>query len=125
MKKSLIALSLIVPMTVGLTGCVVAIGDDSGSHGLVHDAGDREYNNRKKIANLVLHSSYEDAYRQLGVADFTENYEADSKIVKVLYYRTHRLHKDGLTTKDECTYLRFEDGKLVDTGNGGEFQRNR
>ena len=125
MKKSLIALSLIVPMSVGLTGCVVAIGDDGESHHFVQDFEDREYGNRKKIANLALHTDYDTVYRKMGVADFTENYEANGKVVKVLYYRTHRLHKDDLTTKDECTYLHFEDGKLTDTGNGGEYQRNR
>jgi hypothetical protein len=37
----------------------------------------------------------------------------DGKTVIVVYYRTHRLHKDGLTTKDECTKLVFVNNSLT------------
>ena len=49
----------------------------------------------------------------MGVADFNETYLDNGKTVNVVYYRTHRLHKDGLTTKDECTKLVFVDSKLT------------
>ena len=42
----------------------------------------------------------------------------------MLFYRTHRLHKDDLTTKDECTYLHFVDDILIETGDGADYQRN-
>jgi hypothetical protein len=41
----------------------------------------------------------------------------------VLFYRTQRIHKDGLTTKNECTYVEFIDGKLSQTGNGGDYSQ--
>jgi len=124
MKKSLLALVLAAPLTMGLTGCVVAVGGEDG-HNFSVDHEDRAYDNRKKIARLALNSSLRDAQDTLGVADFNETYQLDDKTVKVLYYRTHRLHKDGLTTKDECTYLQFIDGALTETGNGGEYVRAR
>ena len=123
MKKSLIALTLIAPLTLSLTGCVIAVDADREGHSMTKDFGDREYDNRQTIAELSLKSSIVDAQTRLGVADFSESFERDGQTINVLYYRTHRVHKDGLTTKDECTYLQFVDGTLTDTGNGAEFSR--
>ncbi|WP_448567504.1 DUF3192 domain-containing protein [Thalassotalea ganghwensis] len=123
MKKSLIALGLILPLTVSLTGCVIAVDGDGDARVMSSDFDDREYDNRKAIAKTPLQSSIVDVKAKLGIADFTESYTHDDKTVQVLYYRTHRVHKDGLTTKDECTYLKFVDGSLVSTGNGADFER--
>jgi len=71
-----------------------------------------------------MNSSYSSVYNSLGVADFTETYQRNGAVVKVLYYRTHRNQKDGLTTKDECTYLNFVDNVLTETGNGQDYIRN-
>ena len=59
----------------------------------------------------------------LGVADFTESYQVKEQEIKVLYFRTQRIHKDGFTTKDECTYSHFENGVLTDTGEGKSYKR--
>lgn len=122
MKKSIIALLIVAPLSLGLTGCVFKIGADNDPM-FSSDFEDREYENRKKIARTVLNSSYVDVQRDLGVADFTETYKAGDKTIQVLYYRTHRIKKDGLTTKDECTYLHFVDGALAQTGNGADYTR--
>ncbi|OKY26304.1 MULTISPECIES: DUF3192 domain-containing protein [Thalassotalea] len=123
MKKSLIALLVAAPLTFSLTGCVVAVGGDD-DHAFTSGFTDREYNNRKKIARINLGASYGDVSRDLGVADFNENYRKDDKNIQVLFYRTNRVHKDDLTTKDECTYLYFVNGELKETGQGGDFSRN-
>ena len=60
---------------------------------------------------------------KLGVADFSQTYSHNDQTIRVLFYRTQRKHKDGLTTKDECTYLEFIDGELSQTGNGGEYSQ--
>jgi len=122
MKKSLLTLLVVAPIALSLTGCIVSVGgEDGGSFST--EFGDREYNNRKAIANMPLKSSYGDVSQKLGVADFNETYEQDGLTIQVLYYRTHRVHKDGLTTKDECTYLQFVNNALVESGNGGEYIR--
>jgi len=122
MKKSLIALLVAAPLTFSLTGCiVVADGED---HVLTTDHEDHAYKNRKAIARISLGASYSSVANQMGVADFSEAYEKDGKTVQVLFYRTNRVHKDGLTTRDECTYLYFIDGSLQETGLGGDFSRN-
>ena len=119
MKKSIIALLFAVPLAMTLSGCVIRINDN----GSVSDSDDRAYKNRKNIAEVLLGSSFMDMQGKLGVADFSETYTHSEDTVRVLYYRTQRKHKDGLTTKDECTFLQFINGKLVETGNGGDYSK--
>ncbi|WP_448213280.1 DUF3192 domain-containing protein [Colwellia sp. MEBiC06753] len=115
MKKSLIVLLAALPLTLSLTGCVISVGGDE-DRGYSFDHEDRAYENRKKIAVLQLNSSFADVQHTLGVADFNEVYQKDDENIQVLYYRTNRKHKDGLTTKDECTPLIFKNGMLVSWG---------
>jgi hypothetical protein len=124
MKKSIIALLVATALTLSLTGCVIAVGggDDEG-HSISTSFGDREYDNRKKIAEIQLNATYSNVQYKLGLADFNEKYQLDGKEIKVLFYRTHRVHKDDLTTKDECTYLHFVDGFLLETGHGADYKR--
>ncbi|MFQ3195467.1 MAG: hypothetical protein ACI9N3_002301 [Colwellia sp.] len=124
MKKSIIALLIAAPLTLSLSGCVIAVGGGDEGHSMSTSFGDREYENRKQIAKIQLNSRYDDVKNQLGLADFNEKYQMDGKEIKVLFYRTHRVHKDDLTTKDECTYLHFIDGVLLETGNGADYRRN-
>jgi len=123
MKKSLIALLIAAPLAMTLSGCVIKINDDGVDHGFISDSEDRTYKNRKNISKVQLGASFMDMQEKLGVADFSETFSDGADTVRVLYYRTQRKHKDGLTTKDECTFLQFINGKLVETGNGGEFSK--
>lgn len=118
MNKLLLALVVTAPLTMALSGCVIKINDDGIEHGYVKDNDDRAYKNRKKIAKVILGTSFMDIQEKLGVADFSETYKEEGKTIRVLYYRTQKLHKDGVTTKDECTYLYFVDGELIKTGMG-------
>lgn len=123
MKKSLLALLVTTPLVLSLTGCIVSVGGED-DHIISSEFEDREYSNRKKIARIALGSSYSDVSNQLGVSDFNESFEKDGKRIQVAFYRTNRVHKDGLTTRDECTYLYFVNGALEETGRGGDFSRN-
>ncbi len=116
MKKSILPLLIIAPLTLGLTGCVVAVGGDDDGYRMGHNFDDREYENRQKIARLQLNSSFNEVQSTFGVADFNEVYQKAGESIQVLYYRTNRKHKDGLTTKDECTPLIFKNGLLVSWG---------
>jgi len=122
MKKSLLALLVVAPLTFTLTGCVIAVGGEDDGHSF-QNKHNREFDNRKNIATLALNSYYSETNTLLGVADFTESYQAKEQEVKVLYYRTQRLHKDGVITKDECTYLQFKNGILTEIGAGDSYQR--
>ncbi len=123
MNNSLLALLIVAPLTMPLSGCVIKVNDDGIDHGFVSDTEDRAYNNREKIAKVQIGASFMELHNHLGVADFSEMYTKDDNSIRVLYYRTQRKHKDGLTTKDECTFLQFVNGKLVETGNGGDFSK--
>ena len=123
MKKSLLALLVALPLVSTLSGCVISVKDGEVDHSFMSDSGDRSYENRKKIAKVQLGSSFVDMQEKLGVADFSETYMNNEQTIRVLYYRSQRKHKDGLTTKDECTYLEFVNGELTQTGNGGEYNR--
>lgn len=123
MKKSLLALLIALPLATTLSGCVISVNDGEVDHSLMGDSEDRAYDNRKKIAKVQLGSSFADMQEKLGVADFSQTYTSNEKTIRVLFYRTQRKHKDGLTTKDECTYLEFIDGELSQTGNGGEYNQ--
>ncbi|MBO9488880.1 DUF3192 domain-containing protein [Endozoicomonas sp. G2_1] len=123
MKKVLLASLVALPLVTGLTGCVIAVGgDDERGHYSYNDH-DRAYKNRQAISKISLGSSFADTQNRLGVADFNETFKEGDDLVKVLFYRTHRVHKDDLTTKDECTYLKFVNGELVSIGAGEEFAR--
>ncbi|GAA0816354.1 DUF3192 domain-containing protein [Colwellia sp. D2M02] len=124
MKKTVLVLLAATPLLFSLSGCVVKINDDGINHDFVVDSEDRAYKNRKHIAAVNLGASIADIEEKLGVADFSETYSENEKTVKVLYYRTQRKHKDGLTTKDECTYLQFVNGELIKTGYGDEFKKS-
>jgi len=77
MKKSILALLVVAPLTLSLTGCiVVGAGED---HIISSDFEDREYANRKTIARIALNSSYADVAHKLDVEDFNESYKKDGK----------------------------------------------
>lgn len=122
-KKTMIALLIATPLTMTLSGCVIKINDDGIDHGFVSGSEDRAYQNRKKIAQIQLGASFINMQEKLGVADFSETYAQADNTIRVLYYRTQRKHKDGLTTKDECTFLQFINGQLVETGNGEHYSK--
>jgi len=124
MNKSLLALLIVVPLSLGLSGCVISVHDTEDGNGISTDFEDRSLANRKKISIIQLGTSFADIQDKLGVADFSETYMSTNDTIRVLYYRTQRKHKDGLTTKDECTYLHFINGELLETGNGGDYSRN-
>jgi hypothetical protein len=125
MKKSIIALLIAAPLAMTLSGCVVKINDNGIGSDFIGDNEERTYKNRKKIAKVQLGASFMGMQEKLGVSDFSETYADGENTVRVLYYRTQRKHKDGLTTKDECTFLQFINGKLVETGNGGDYSKTK
>ncbi|TLU67584.1 DUF3192 domain-containing protein [Thalassotalea litorea] len=117
MKKTLVALLVMAPLSVALTGCVIAVdgkGDwDAKTMQSSHDAA---YDNRKNLAELEENMSFSAVKKKMGVPDFNEVYDKDGESIQVLYYRTNRKHADSMTTKDECTPLIFKNNVLVSWG---------
>lgn len=77
---------------------------------------ERETFNLKQIGRLNLGTPRDDVIRLLGSPDISEAKVTDSGEILILFYRTHHVKSDGITTRDECTPLLFKDNKLIAWG---------
>lgn len=77
---------------------------------------ERETYNAKQIGQLEFGMSKDDVIRMLGSPDINEAKETASGPHQVLFYRTHHVTSDGITTKDECTPLLFKNNQLTAWG---------
>jgi len=77
---------------------------------------ERETYNARKIGQLDLGMSKDSVIRILGSPDINEAKASPEGDMQVLFYRTHHVTSDGITTKDECAPLVFRDSKLVAWG---------
>lgn len=104
----------ILPFVLIVSGCVVAIGSDEDDW----DDGwsRRQRENREAIADLELGLRRETVIERLGTPDFSESFLRDGREFVVLFYRTHRRHGDGETSRDETTPLVFVNDDLVGWG---------
>ncbi|MEE4300850.1 MAG: DUF3192 domain-containing protein [Pseudomonadales bacterium] len=105
----------VLPLAVLLSGCVVAIGngdDDDWDDGWSK----RQRENREAIADLELGLRRDTVIDRLGTPDFSESFLREGREFVVLFYRTHRRHGDGETSRDETTPLVFVNDDLVGWG---------
>jgi len=88
---------------------------------------ERETYNARQIGQLDLGMSKDSVIRILGSPDITEAKASPKGNMQVLFYRTHHLTSDGITTKDECTPLVFRDNELIAWGNDSyrDYQANQ
>lgn len=115
-----IALVGLVSSSLLLGGCVIAVDGDGFSHKNKEYSEtweDREQNNRKHLQMLMLDDTLQAISAKMGSADFNEVKKVGENNYQVLYYRTQRVEKDGITTKDECTPIVFLNQKVVGWGN--------
>ncbi|MEC7642451.1 DUF3192 domain-containing protein [Idiomarina sp.] len=114
--RKLALMGLAGMMTLSLSGCIVVSepswDKDDPQYDQIHD----ERGNRQAIAKLNLNADFESVRNDLGTPDFSERWTEDNNEYQVLFYRTQRVHADGMTTKDECTPIVFKNGSLIGTG---------
>ncbi|CUS49290.1 MAG: Protein of unknown function (DUF3192) [Idiomarinaceae bacterium HL-53] len=77
---------------------------------------EREVFNRKYIGRLALGSEREEVLRLLGPPDLSEAVRTAEGELMVLFYRTHHVTSDGVTTRNETTPLIFRADKLIAWG---------
>jgi hypothetical protein len=77
---------------------------------------DREEYNKIQISKLELGLHKKQVIELLGSPDITEAKRSDNKELQVMFYRTQHRQADGITTKDECTALLFENNELIAWG---------
>ena len=107
----ILKLALLLPL-IALAGCVIAVNSPDGEDGW----NSRQQRNERAINHLELGRSRASVEAQLGEPDFVDAFQRNGEKFNVLYYRTHRVHGDGRTTRDETTPLVFVDGNLVGWG---------
>ncbi|SFV23043.1 DUF3192 domain-containing protein [Pseudidiomarina donghaiensis] len=112
--KSLAVASVAV-LSLGLQGCVIAVNGD-GEEYTTSSYESQEENNREAIASFTDGIELAAVQKEMGTPNFSDLVTVDGVRYRVLYYRTHRKHADGNTTRDECTPLVFADGVLIGTG---------
>ncbi|UCX04290.1 MULTISPECIES: DUF3192 domain-containing protein [Shewanella] len=117
MKSKLMGAALITAISLGLSGCVLNVGDHES--GKSHDYWEvQQEKNRDSLTKLSLGMTLDQVQVIMGTSDFSEAFvnQADKEQVKVLFYRTQWAKGDGKTTKDECTPIVFKNSELVGWG---------
>ena len=98
-----------------LSGSVVAIGNDRP--GGESDWVQVERENRPAIDGLQLGMSVDEVRSRMPHEPaFSEAFAVHDIPHRVLFYRTHRVEADGLTTRDETTPVVFVEGRLAGWG---------
>ncbi|OEG75126.1 hypothetical protein BEL05_02385 [Shewanella colwelliana] len=115
-KTKLLSLVLVSVASIGLSGCVLNIGEGEGQWSNTDSWERVQDQNRANIAKLTMGMSREQVMALMGTADFNEAYVKQDKEIYVLYYRTQRVRGDGTTTKDECTPVVLTNNAVVGWG---------
>lgn len=119
--NQLTRLVVLASLVVWLSGCVVAIGND-GLESRDSDWAEIERDNRAAIDSLRLGMGIREAQSVMPhEADFSEAFTVDGVAYRALFYRTHRLEGDGVTSRNETTPLIFANGELTGWGEAAWF----
>jgi len=112
---------LTLPLAMALSGCIIVAGDHEGEwddDNSTTNWKQQQNKNRANMTKLQLGQDRNEIVSQMGDPNFTEAFKGENGAsYQVLYYRTHREHGDGDTTKDETTAVVFENDKLIGWGN--------
>jgi hypothetical protein len=122
-NRKLIAVTFLGLASLGLSGCVVNVGDGESGWDSSESWEKVQEKNRNNLIKLSLGMSKDQVMTLMGTADLSEAYIQQSaqqgeanKEVLVLFYRTQHTHSDGKTTKDECTPIVLNNNALVGWG---------
>ncbi|QYJ77831.1 DUF3192 domain-containing protein [Shewanella acanthi] len=121
--RKFIAVTFLGLASLGLSGCVVNVGDGETDWDRKESWEKTQEKNRNNLVKLSLGMSKDQVMTLMGTADFSEAYiqkgqamaEADKEVL-VLFYRTQHSRSDNKTTKDECTPIVLSNNALVGWG---------
>lgn len=119
MSRNVIAVLIVLGLIGGVKGSQWLYNEVIDGNASVdsQDWEERELTNRRAVQQLKLGENLDNITNTMGTADFNEIVLSGENKFNVLFYRTHRREGDGITTKDECTPLVFENQVLVGWGN--------
>lgn len=116
MKTKLLSLIILTASTIGMSGCVINIGDKEAGWDKSQSWQATQAQNRANLSKLTIGMDREQVFTLMGTADFSEAYIKQDREVTVLYYRTQRTKEDGTTTKDECTPIVLANNQVIGWG---------
>ena len=116
-KTKLLSLIILTASTIGMSGCVINIGDEDASWDKGQSWQATQAKNRANLSKLTIGMDREQVITLMGTADFSEAYIKQDREVTVLYYRTQRTKEDGTTTKEECTPIVLANNQVIGWGN--------
>ena len=116
MRNNLLSLAFFGIASIGLTGCVINVGDGESDWDSNGSWEKKQESNRSNLSKIALGMSQDQVKTLMGTADFNEAYIKQDKEVHVLFYRTQRNKGDGKTTKDECTPVVISNNAVVGWG---------
>ena len=97
-----------IALLAAASGCVVSVNDSDGRA----DWQAAEDRNRANIERLELGMSAQRVRDIMGTPTFSEAFEVAGDSFRTLFYRTHRVHGDSRTTRDETTPVILRNGQL-------------
>ncbi len=104
------------------SGCVLVVADgEVVRDGKRNSVLEQQKYNQVAVPKIALGTSIDAVRDDLGEPHFAEAFSGEDGEYRVLFYRTHRTHQDGDTTRDETTPVVFRDGAVV--GIGDDFYR--
>ena len=110
-KRIAIGVALYAAIVIGL---IKFNPDDTADMGWE----DRQDFNKVQISKLELGTSRSAILELLGPPDISEAKKQQDQHIQVMFYRTHHVKSDGITTQSECTALLFENDVLTAWGEG-------
>jgi outer membrane protein assembly factor BamE (lipoprotein component of BamABCDE complex) len=111
--KKLGRITLVAFLLAALGGCININGESGWDNG---DWKKDQELNRKIISELVIGTERANVLNRMGTPSFSEAFLKGEQQYNVLFYRTHHVKSDGMTTKDETTPLVFKEDKLIGWG---------
>lgn len=79
---------------------------------------DRQEYNNVQVKKLDIGIEHQAIIELMGSPDISEAKWSDEDKYQVMYYRTHHVRSDGITTKSECTPLLLKNNQLIAWGDG-------
>ncbi|HKL50863.1 MAG TPA: DUF3192 domain-containing protein [Wenzhouxiangellaceae bacterium] len=106
-----------------LGGCSIHVTGKDGADGRDGGLVEFERDNRLAIESLRLGMGLPEVQSVMPhESDFSEAFTVGGASYRVLFYRTQRVARDGVTTRDETTPLVFRNGELMGWGESAWFE---
>src|SRR6056297_3613012 len=118
-----IRLAILAVSLLALGGSSIHVKGKDGADGRDGRLVQIERDNRLALESLRLGMGLREVQEVMPhEPDFSEAFTVDGATYRALFYRTQRVARDGVTTRDETTPLVFRSGELTGWGETAWFE---